>query len=135
MKRLLFFALFLVQTLLDANEYAIISNRDIDEMSVGQIKALYLKKTSYIGNKKIIPINLSSRNSIRMSFEKSVLHMSFTRLKTYWTKQHYLGHRPPITMKSQKSVQAFIKKVDGAIGYIELKNLDDSMKIIYRWSD
>jgi len=46
-----------------------------------------------------------------------------------------MGQRPPITMKSQQAVKTFVKKVDGAIGYIEMKNLDKSVKVIYRWKD
>ena len=61
--------------------------------------------------------------------------MRYSRLKSYWTKQHYLGHRPPLTMKSQESILAFIKKVDGAVGYIDLKNIDSDINIVYKWSD
>jgi len=84
---------------------------------------------------KIIPINLGSRNSLRLKFEKKILRMNFVRLKSYWTKQHYLGHRPPISMKSQESIKAFVKKVDGAIGYIDKDALDSSLNIVYKWED
>jgi len=120
---------------LQAKDYAVVTNKNFNTLSVGQIKALFLKKTSFLGNKSIVPLNLSSRNAIRLSFEKKVLHMSFSRLKSYWTKQHYLGHRPPISMKSQESIGVFIKKVDGAIGYMELEKVDSSLKIVYKWSD
>ncbi len=131
-----FILIYLIShSLLIANEYAIVANKSIHEASLGQIKALFLKKSSYIKNKKVVPVNLSSRNPIRIHFEKHILHMSFNRLKSYWTKQHYLGHRPPISMKSQKSIKTFIKKVDGSIGYMELKNVDDELSILYKWSE
>jgi ABC-type phosphate transport system substrate-binding protein len=38
-------------------------------------------------------------------------------------------------MKSQESIKAFVKKVDGAIGYIESSALDEDLKVIYRWKD
>jgi len=118
-----------------ASEYAIISNKKMKTLSKTQIKAIFLKKITIIDDLKIIPINLDARDSLRLKFEKKILNMNFNRLKSYWTKQHYLGHRPPISMKSQDSIKAFVKKVDGAIGYIEIKNLDDNLKIIYRWRD
>lgn len=136
MKSLLFLCvstLMIIQ--LQAQDYAVVTNKNFNSLSVGQIKALFLKKTSYLGDKLIVPLNLSSRNTVRLSFEKKVLHMSFSRLKSYWTKQHYLGHRPPISMKSQESIRAFIKKVDGAIGYMKLEKVDSSLKIVYEWSD
>jgi len=61
--------------------------------------------------------------------------MNRNRLKSYWIKQHYLGHRPPISMKSQKSIQKFISNVDGAIGYVQIDKLQKNMKILYKWSD
>jgi len=116
-------------------EYAVVCNKKIEHVSLGQIKAIFLKKNSYIGDKKVLPINLASRDKIRSSFEKEVLHMSFTRLKSYWTKQHYLGHRPPITMKSQKAVKAFLYKVEYSIGYMKIESIDKELNILYQWSD
>ena len=118
-----------------AHEYAVVSSRDMKSLSASQIKAVFLKKITVTNGVKLVPVNLSARDKIRQKFEKKILHMNFSRLKAYWTKQHYLGHRPPLSMKSQQSVKAFIDKVDGAIGYMEMKNIDKSMKILYKWSD
>ena len=116
-------------------EYAVISSKNFSELSLNQIKALYLKKTQYLSNQKVVVLNLSANNEIRKSFERNILHMSFPRLKSYWAKQHYLGHRPPITLKSQKSIKTFLKKVQNSIGYIALDKIDDKSIILYKWSD
>jgi len=118
-----------------ANEYALVSNKDIGTINAHQIKAIYLKKLHYFNGIKMLPINLEADNSIRQSFNKHILRMSYEKLKIYWMKQHYLGHRPPLSLHSQNSVKAFLKKVDGAIGYIETKNIDKDMHILLRWSD
>ncbi len=128
--------ILLLSTLyLHADEYVVVSNRHIKTLSLAEIKAIYLKKLSYTEDTKFLPINLSLRDKIRKSFEKNVLQMNLIRLNAYWTKQHYLGHRPPLTMKSQEAVKKLIKKVDGAIGYINIDSLDDDLLIIYQWSD
>ncbi len=129
----IFVTLLLSNTL--ANEYVVVSNKQMREVSKTQLKAIFLKKLTFIDDKKIIPINLEPKDNLRVDFEKRVLNMNFGRLKSYWTKQHYLGHRPPLSMKSQESIIAFIKRVDGAIGYIERKNLDEDLKIIYKWEE
>jgi len=131
----LFVLLSLMSISLSANEYVVIANEDMKKLSKSQIKAIFLKKILYIDDLKIVALNLQARDLVRKRFEKELLHMSFQRLKKYWMKQHYLGHRPPITLKSQNSVKAFVKKVVGAVGYIEAKNLDDNLKVIYRWRD
>ena len=137
MKKSLLLLLFLVisNSSIVADEYAIVANRSMKELSTNQIKAIFLKKITYVDDMKLVPINLGTRDRLRLKFEKKILKMSFSRLKIYWTKQHYLGHRPPVSMKSQESIKAFIKKVDGSIGYIEEQYVDDDLKIIYRWSD
>ena len=134
MKNIILIILFFSSILL-AEEYAVISNQNMKNLSTNQIKAIFLKKLTYVEDLKIIPINLEVRDSIRLNFQKHILHMNFSRLKKYWTKQHYLGHRPPVSMKSQESIKSFVKKVDGSIGYINIKNIDESVKIIYRWKD
>jgi len=117
------------------DEYVIVSNKNMKELSLSQVKAIFLKKLTFVSDIKVVPINLGVRDELRLKFEKKILRMNFSRLKTYWTTQHYLGHRPPVSMKSQESIKAFVKKVDGSIGYIKAIYVDDDLKIIYKWSD
>ncbi len=116
-------------------EYALITNKGMSNLSQSQIKAIYLKKLTLVNDVKVVPLNLGAKDSLRLKFENDILGMSFPRLKAYWTKQHYLGHRPPVTMKSQESIKSFVKKVDGAIGYINAQDVDNNVKVIHRWSD
>lgn len=118
-----------------ADDYIIVSNKSMKELSLSQIRAIFLKKLSFIHDLKVIPVNLKPGNELRLKFEKRILKMNFSRLKIYWTKQHYLGHRSPVSMKSEESVKAFVKKVDGALGYIRAQEIDNNLKIIYKWSD
>ena len=60
-----------------ADEYAVIANTKIKDLSSIQIKAIFLKKISVIGDIKIVPLNLEARNPLRESFENDVLNMSF----------------------------------------------------------
>ncbi|QSZ40978.1 hypothetical protein GJV85_02220 [Sulfurimonas aquatica] len=130
------FSIFLFISInLYADEYAVVANKNMKELSHGEIKAIFLKKIAFINDVQVVPINLKSPNALRDSFEKNILKMSRPRLKSYWTKQHYQGHRPPMIMNSQKSIKAFINKVDGAISYMDVKNIDESLKVLYRWSE
>ncbi|UCN00404.1 hypothetical protein LCX93_00385 [Sulfurimonas sp. SWIR-19] len=133
-KKYLFLIIFII-SVVEAKEYAVVVQKGFANISVGKIKAIYLKKLKYQGDTKLVPINLGSQNSVRRSFEKKVLKIKHSRLKSYWIKQHYLGQRPPITLKSEAAVNAFVKKVFGAIGYLEAAKADKDLKIIYKWSD
>lgn len=131
----IFISILLFACISFGDEYVVISNNNMKDLSTNQIKAIFLNKLSFIEDIKVVPINLDARDSLRVKFEKEILHMSFSRLKTYWATQHYLGHRPPVSMKSQESIKAFVKKVEGSIGYINAEKIDDSVKVIYRWRD
>ena len=118
-----------------ADDYVVISNKKMQNLSIEQIKEIYLKQLNSINNLEIVPLNLGTRNSLRKKFQERVLHMDFIQLKSYWKKQHSIEKRPPLNMKSAASVKAFVKKVNGAIGYINAEDADDSVKILYRWND
>jgi hypothetical protein len=131
----IFLLLLFIPTILLSGEYVVIANHKIQNLSSAQIRTIFFKKRAMLGGIKLIPVNLGARDPIREKFEKKVLKMNLHRLKAYWAKQHYLGHRPPLSMKSQESIKAFVKKVDGAIGYIEKENLDKDLKVLYSWED
>jgi len=133
LQALLFLSLLFSNLL--ADKYVVVSNQKMKALSKTQIRAIFLKKMQIVNDIKVVPLNTVPKDLLRVSFEKNVLKMSFESLKSYWTSQHYLGHRPPLSMKSQKSIIAFIKRVDGAIGYIEEKNLDQDLKVLYRWEN
>ena len=127
--------IFLFSYNVEAQEYVVIANKTVKELSSSQIKAIFLKKMSFVGDVKVIPVSLQVRDPLRKHFESHILKMSFSRLKSYWIKQHYLGFRPPISLKSEESVKSFVKRVDGAIGYINKENLDPGIKVLYSWQD
>lgn len=118
-----------------ADEYVVISNSKMKDLSAAEIKAVFLKKITVIDGLNVVPVSLGARDPLREKFEKKILEMSFERLKSYWSKQHYLGKRPPVSMQSADSVKAFVKNVEGSVGYINADSLDESVKVIYRWSE
>ncbi|MCF6173448.1 MAG: hypothetical protein L3J44_06685 [Campylobacteraceae bacterium] len=118
-----------------ADDYVVISNKKMQNLSIEQIKEIYLKQLNSINNLEIIPLNLGTKNSLRKKFQERVLHMDLIQLKSYWKKQHSVDKRPPLNIKSAASVKAFVNKINGAIGYINAIDVDDSVKILYRWND
>ena len=132
---IIFLSTIILSTISFAGEYAVIANQKMKDLSTAQIKAIFLKKITVIENINAVPVNLGARDPIREKFENKIVEMNFERLKSYWTKQHYIGKRPPVSMQSEESVKTFIKNVEGAIGYINANNLDNSVKVLYRWSE
>ncbi len=131
---LFIFSLCIFSTLF-AHDYVLVTHAKLKALTKQEVRALYLKKTSFIQNKKVIPLNLEMPHTIRKSFNKHVLQMTQERLKIYWIQQHYLGHRPPLSMKTQKSIKKFLYNVDASIGYMTRKNSDSNLTILFQWSD
>ncbi len=133
MKKLLY--IFLIQFICHAEEFVVVmqKNSTLTSLSRAKVKMIFLKRQKMSQDKLLIPINLSPTSKIRKSFEKQVLGMSRNRLKSFWTKEHYLGHRPPLTMKSFQSSISFVEKIDGAIAYIPSNEVNNKLKILYKW--
>ena len=129
--RLILFILLI--TNLSAAPFVVIAHKDMPRLSSAQIKAVFLKKRLFLDGVTLVPLNLGVKDPLRHTFEKQLLHMGFSRLKSYWSRQHYLGHRPPLSMHSQESVIAFVQKVEGSMGYIDEAHLTPDLHVIYRW--
>jgi hypothetical protein len=135
MKKIPIVFLFFISISLYSQEYVVVSSSSLGKLSHSQIRVLFLKKSMYVKDLKIVPLNLGINDATRKSFEKHVLKMSFLHLKTYWTKQHYLGKRPPINVKSARSMNAYLRKVHGSIGYMKVDDSHDKLNTLYKWSD
>jgi len=127
--------ILLIPLLCYGEEFVVVMQKSsaLSNLSQAKVKMIFLKKQKMSQNLLLVPINLPPSSSIRKSFEKQVLRMSRNRLKSFWTKEHYLGHRPPLTMKSSRSTLSFVEKIDGAIGYIPSNQVNNKLKILYKW--
>jgi ABC-type phosphate transport system substrate-binding protein len=116
-------------------DYSVIVSKKLSFAKVGsqEIRDVFLQKRHTIGDQKIIPINLVGQDDGRSAFESVVLGMDKNRLNAYWVKQHFAGVNPPVTQPSFESIKAFVQNVEGAMGYIPSKMVDNNVKVIYEF--
>lgn len=99
------------------------------------LKKLFLKKTKSWPKfkKKVLPVDLPEKASVREIFSKIVLGKNVTSVITYWQKQVF-GARGdmPKTVSSDQKVIEYVAKSLGAIGYISSssKVSDTKVKVI-----
>jgi ABC-type phosphate transport system substrate-binding protein len=103
----------------------------IDTLTKSQVRMIYLKKSRFWGDIKLVALNLPPTSSLRKTFENEVLNMSNSQIDSYWIREHYKGHRPHNRVESVESMLLFVKKVEGAIGYIPVSKIDTGVKVIY----
>ena len=120
--------------MLNAEKFVLVTHADspINTLTQAQVRMIYLKKKRFWGEIKLVALNLPPQDLLRKTFENEILKMNSTQLDSYWIKQHYRGYRPPYRVESIESMILFIKKVEGAIGYIPVSKVDKDLKVIYR---
>lgn len=118
-----------------AAEYAVVVSRNnpIESMDLQKIRDVFLKKRSFEGEIKLLPVNLLGDAAVRKEFEQKVLQMRRNEINRYWINNHFRGISPPVTQASLVSVQKFVEKVDGAIGYLPIDMVDKDLKIVYEF--
>ncbi|MDH4943772.1 hypothetical protein [Sulfurimonas sp. C5] len=121
--------------ILQAAEYAVIVKADspVNKISQNELRNLYLRRQNFIENQKVIPINTLANNEGRLEFEQRVLIMQRNKLNKYWIKQHFKGITPPSTVASYKAALLFVSNVEGAIAYIPLSMVNQTVKVIYEY--
>ena len=120
---------------LQASQYAIVVNQKstLEELTLKQIKDLFLMKRHFVNTHKLIPVNATSSLTLRKAFNSKFLNMQEERLNKYWIKKHFQGITPPPTQSSEKSIKLFVKNVEGAIGYLPLNKIDNDLKVLYEF--
>jgi len=88
-------------------------------MSIDEIKSIYLmKKKSMADGRKVLPINLPTDNKARETFSQAIFQRSALSLADYWNRMSFRGIKPPLIQSSEQSVEIFVNRVKGAIGYM-----------------
>ncbi len=116
-------------------DFAIVADKNfqLDRLSAKQTKDIFLMKRQFIQGVRVVPVNASASSKQRDVFEKKLLKMPRHRLTKYWTKMHFQGIRPPVVQASNKSVQLFVKNVEGALGYVPKNEIDARLKVLYEF--
>lgn len=92
---------------------------------------LFLKeKLFWHDGTRIFAVNLPANHQAREAFEKRVLKRSRRELLAFWNEEHFNGVNPPVVLESEEAVKAFVRQVDGAVGYIRREQLDPDLKVL-----
>ena len=84
-----------------AAEYAVVvaKSSPIEAMNAEKIRDVFLKKRTFDGGNKLLPVNLLGDESVRKQFEVKVLQMQRDEINRYWITNHFKGVSPPLPRK------------------------------------
>ena len=117
------------------SEIAVIVHPD-NKTTLGEeeIKRLYLMKDKYFPNGSPVKIfNLAGEAQAKNEFYTKVLNKEEARLNSLWARVLFSSAAsPPADVDSATSMKAAIAKNPTAIGFIDAKDVDDSVRVILR---
>lgn len=116
-----------------AKDIAVIVNKNnsVEKLSLVELDRIFRKEIKqWPDGTKIFPINREYGTQIRSTFSIIVHKESPEKMKRFWLEQQFKGIRPPITQASSVAVKRMVANVPGAIGYIYLQEVDNTVKVL-----
>jgi ABC-type phosphate transport system substrate-binding protein len=126
--------LFLLLSAEIAADIALVTHpaNSLKTLDIADARRLFLKQTNEFpdGNHAQVAM-LSKQSGVRRAFAEQVLNMSDSQLKTYWAKYIFTGqNRPPREFSSEEAMKHWIATTPGALGYLHVSEVDDSVKVL-----
>jgi ABC-type phosphate transport system substrate-binding protein len=126
-------SLYLVAPIANAG-VAVITHPGVKEigLSKNKLAQIYLGKIkNYSNGRSIKPVDLPKSSPAHKKFYKSVVKKSDSAVKRYWSKLQFTGKgKPPKELSSAREVIKWVANTEGAIGYIDGKYLNKSVKVV-----
>ena len=93
---------------------------------------LFMGKTGEFSNgQRATPVHQTGTAPARAKFLKSVLKRNEDELTAYWSKLQFSGKgQPPRELADDTAVKAFVAGNPDAIGYVDGKFVDGSVKVL-----
>ena len=116
-----------------ADVVAVVSAKNpVTSLSKHQITDIFLGKVNrFPEGHKAVPIDQNEGSVAREEFYLKFSDKSPAQIKAFWSKIIFTGRgQPPKEVSNDAEVKKFIAKHPDAIGYIDQKLLDDSVKVI-----
>ncbi|MCW9029966.1 MAG: phosphate ABC transporter substrate-binding protein [Gammaproteobacteria bacterium] len=126
-------SLYLVAPIANAG-VAVITHPGVKEIGLSKDKLaqIYLGKIkNYSNGRTINAVDLPNDSDAHKKFYKSVVQKSDSAMNRYWSKLKFTGKgNPPKELGSDSEVVKWVANTEGAIGYIDGKYLNKSVKVV-----
>ena len=105
----------------------------INILTAEEVKAIFLKKvTTFPDGGPATPVYQDEDAKIYHDFAEKVLEKDISHLKSYWSGQIFSGKNTlPEVAKGDAAVKHTVSGVPEAIGYIDSRHVDKSVKVVF----
>jgi len=112
----------------------VVANKDnqIETLTKKQIIDIYMgRKSTFPNGEVVLPIDQETGSTIRKLFYKNLVNKTLSEINTYWARLLFSGRAtPPRPANNGSSVINIIKKNKSAIGYINLEDVTDDVRVL-----
>lgn len=129
------FSLSLVSAEAMADIVAVVSAKSpVSTLSKNQVVDIFLGKANRFPNgHQAVPVDQNEGSAAREEFYFKFAGKSPSQIKAFWSKIIFTGRgQPPQEVSNDIEVKKFIVEHPDAIGYIDQKLMDDSVKAILK---
>lgn len=116
-----------------ADVVAVVSSKSpITSLSKDQVADLFLGRMSRLPNGAlIVPVDQAEGSAAFDHFYEKIAGKSPAQIKAYWSKIIFTGRgQPPRALRNDDEVKKHLAQNPQAIGYIDEKMLDDSVRVL-----
>lgn len=97
------------------------------------IARIYLRERRFWADgTAILPVGQAYGCAVRRRFEARVFGARAATLARHWDQLYFQGVLPPPTLASDAAVREYVAARPGAIGYLDARFVDDSVRVVLR---
>jgi ABC-type phosphate transport system substrate-binding protein len=118
---------------LPADEVVVVSAKStVTTLSKSQVADIFMGKTAHFPDgTQAVPIDQSEGTLARDEFYTRIAGKSAAQMKAYWSKIIFTGRgQPPRAVPSSSETKKLVVANPNAIGYIEPKLVDDTLRVV-----
>ncbi len=104
----------------------------VTSLSKTEVSKILLKKVSkWDDGQRVKAVDQGGKGSVREVFTKEIHGRSLSSIKRFWQRQVFSGTDvPPPELASDGEVLEYVRKTEGAIGYVSTDASEDGVKVI-----
>ena len=104
----------------------------VKTLAGSQVANIFLGKTNrFPDGGQAVPIDLPEGSAIRDEFYTRFTGKSAAQLKAHWSKIIFTGRgQPPETLGSSAEVKKYLAGHPDSVGYIDARDVDDSVRVL-----
>jgi len=117
-------------------EIVVVVNKQnpVDSLNRRELVDLYMGRTQHYPNGTLVlRLDQAPDSDTRSQFYRSLVNKSVAEVNAYWARLLFTGRAsPPQVLDNSASVLDAVRKNPNAIGYVDSRDVDNSVKVIGR---